>query len=505
MIAHGSRGNAFQSGIIYIRAMAEVRLEQALTHPCSRVWRALTDPGLLSAWFMPTDSPPMGGSSFTIFAGTFPGFLGPVTGEVREAKAPERLVMVWEGEKLHTRVVWELTPTESGCQLQVTQSGFLGAPARLRAEALLATYRELFGERLPALLDRLAARERRRPRPAPLRPPYRNTAIGVWSRGRRLGPTPAPARATPPPGVGMVRPAVPVRALVEPPGKPPTRRTRPGQARTTRVARAGADGRWGQLLSTTSAAALVVTVVLAAVAYHPAVPPTGSAGGNYRSGPAMAVQPPSITPGPIGTITPPDPGTPYPSDGAGWEEPAGWLPPPAGGGAPARGGAASGGGRPSSETSRPPAGTGRLGDERKPPESTPAPAPSASFTPPTSAPPPSSAPPPEPEPEPVPLTADLTSTGLPLLGGRSVTVRVSNPGPVPVETWEVTMDVGNQPVVDVTGAQYRRDGSRVILTPIRPLGPGEIQEIRFRLQAPLLGLLGASNPSACTIDGRPCR
>jgi uncharacterized protein YndB with AHSA1/START domain len=33
--------------------LTTVRVEQFLTHPPAKVWRALTDPGLLAQWQMP--------------------------------------------------------------------------------------------------------------------------------------------------------------------------------------------------------------------------------------------------------------------------------------------------------------------------------------------------------------------------------------------------------------------------------------------------------------------
>lgn len=140
----------------YIRGMAEVRLEIALAHPPARVWRALTEAPLLGEWFMPTDMAVAAGGRFTLHPGTLAGFLGPVSGELTEVVAPRRMVMLWQGEKLHTRVTWELTETSGGCTLRIRQTGFIGAPATLRRRALRDTYTRLFGERLPAVLDRIA-------------------------------------------------------------------------------------------------------------------------------------------------------------------------------------------------------------------------------------------------------------------------------------------------------------------------------------------------------------
>jgi uncharacterized protein YndB with AHSA1/START domain len=483
--------------------MAEVRLEQSFPHPRERLWRALTEPELLSGWFMPTDLRAVPGSRFTIFAGTFPGFLGPVSGEVRQVVPRERLVTVWEGEKLHTRMVWELTSTEQGCRLQVVQSGFFGAPAELRARALRATYQELFTERLPALLDRLAAGRARRWAPPPAstrRPPYRNTAAAIWERGRRLGPTSRPS--TPPRSSavqwGMIRPAVPVRSLIDPPASAAAPR-RPGRRadRSHRPRNRSESTGWVRTAASTSAAALIVAVVLAALAYQPQGRPgypDGSAGSTYWDGPAMAIQPPrsTPTPSPAAVQSPTEDAASRPSSGS--ERLDQRRPEQSAGAEPAAPAGDSG--------DRPPAGDS---DDRFVPEgeSTTGPArlgetgTSPSGTPESTQVPAS--------PSVMPLIADLTSTGLPLLGGRQVTVSVANPGPTEVEDWEVVLDVGKQAVVDVTGANYRREGNRVYLIPSEPLAAGEEQRVQFRIVAPVLGLLGATDPLTCTINGRPCQ
>jgi uncharacterized protein YndB with AHSA1/START domain len=181
--------------------MAEVRLVVDLAHPAERVWRALTEARLLGAWFMPTDLELREGGRFTLHPGILPGFLGPVSGELTELAAPHRIGMLWRGEKLHTRVTWQVTGTASGCRLQVRQTGFIGAPAAPRHRALRDTYTQLFEGRLPVLLDRLASGAAGPGGPAgsvAVAAPHRaagrgrrtggNVAVGAWSAGRTLGP-----------------------------------------------------------------------------------------------------------------------------------------------------------------------------------------------------------------------------------------------------------------------------------------------------------------------------
>ncbi|MEJ3741851.1 SRPBCC domain-containing protein [Actinomycetes bacterium KLBMP 9797] len=136
--------------------MSEIRLSVQFGHPPELVWRALTERRLLSRWFMLTDFAPARGTRFELLPETMPGFEGRVTGEVIEVELGRRLVMRWHGEQLHCRVTWELSGTREGSLLVVTQSGFLGLRGTARRRQLVATYRQLFGVRLLAVLDGLA-------------------------------------------------------------------------------------------------------------------------------------------------------------------------------------------------------------------------------------------------------------------------------------------------------------------------------------------------------------
>jgi hypothetical protein len=104
------------------------------------------------------------------------------------------------------------------------------------------------------------------------------------------------------------------------------------------------------------------------------------------------------------------------------------------------------------------------------------------------------------------LTARMTTSGLPLVLGRAATVTVSNPGPGSATGWVVTADVADQAVSNVSGAAYHRDGSVAIFTPLAAgeLAAGGTVEFSFEVTAPVLGMLGASDPTDCRIDGRPC-
>lgn len=137
--------------------MAEIVIDTALRHPPDHVWRALTEPSALSAWFMATDFSAEPGAAFTFTPHALDGFPGPVAGQVRQVIAPRLLVMSWQEEEAQSSVTWEIEPTPEGCRLTLRQRGFFGVQGTLRRRRLRRTYALLLRTRLPALLDRLAA------------------------------------------------------------------------------------------------------------------------------------------------------------------------------------------------------------------------------------------------------------------------------------------------------------------------------------------------------------
>ncbi|GAA2523641.1 hypothetical protein GCM10010201_22520 [Pilimelia columellifera subsp. columellifera] len=136
--------------------MAEILIDVDLRHPVERVWRALTDRAVLGDWLMPTDLEPYEGRSFVLCPDGLAGFDGPIDGELVEVAAPRRVVMLWHEEQGRSRVSWELTATEVGCRLTMTQTGFFGVQGTLRRHRLLRAYQLMLNTRLPAALNRLA-------------------------------------------------------------------------------------------------------------------------------------------------------------------------------------------------------------------------------------------------------------------------------------------------------------------------------------------------------------
>lgn len=136
--------------------MTQILIDQDFGHPPERIWRALTEPALLSEWFTRTESEPSLDGGLRLTPDGPLDFLGPLMAEMVELDAPRQIVMLWRGEQMHSRVVWELTPIRQGSRLRVSQTGFLGVDGARRQLQLLRAYDELLGGRLPAVLDRLA-------------------------------------------------------------------------------------------------------------------------------------------------------------------------------------------------------------------------------------------------------------------------------------------------------------------------------------------------------------
>jgi uncharacterized protein YndB with AHSA1/START domain len=140
-------------------AAQTIVVEYDLPHPPAKVWRALTEPGLLARWLMPNDFRAEVGHRFQFRAPPMPHWDGIVHCEVREVDPPKRLRFTWVGGSkeagtyLDTTVTWMLSATASGgTLLRLEHAGFMptnklalegisrgwGGHIRQRMEALLA-------------------------------------------------------------------------------------------------------------------------------------------------------------------------------------------------------------------------------------------------------------------------------------------------------------------------------------------------------------------------------
>ncbi len=128
--------------------MEGIRFDVDLPAPPDRVWPLLTDRGRLAAWFTETDFVPESGRRFMLWPGPLPGIDGPISAVVLEVAEPRRLVMGWQGPHSQTTMTWTLRPTRAGTQLQVHETGHLGADPTVRERTL----RRLFNVDLRSLL-----------------------------------------------------------------------------------------------------------------------------------------------------------------------------------------------------------------------------------------------------------------------------------------------------------------------------------------------------------------
>lgn len=102
-----------------------LRFEFDLNHSPQKVWRALTDPGLLTEWLLPVVGLKLEpGAAFTFKAPPQPEWDGTVNCRFLEIEPGKKLSWAWVVGDIDTVVTFTLTPTESGTQLSLVQSGF---------------------------------------------------------------------------------------------------------------------------------------------------------------------------------------------------------------------------------------------------------------------------------------------------------------------------------------------------------------------------------------------
>jgi uncharacterized protein YndB with AHSA1/START domain len=104
-----------------------ISFEFDLQHPPQKVWRALTDPALLTEWLLPVldlklELEP--GVEFTFKTQPYPGWDGTVNCRFIEIEPQRKLSYAWTVPFLDTVVTFTLTPTETGTRLSLVQTGF---------------------------------------------------------------------------------------------------------------------------------------------------------------------------------------------------------------------------------------------------------------------------------------------------------------------------------------------------------------------------------------------
>lgn len=103
-----------------------VVVEREIPHPPEKIWRALTQPHLVEEWLMKNDFKAVVGHRFNL-RGEWGGVLDC---EVLTVEPNRRLIYTWNfahedaAFDLKSVVTFTLTPTSTGTQLRMEQSGF---------------------------------------------------------------------------------------------------------------------------------------------------------------------------------------------------------------------------------------------------------------------------------------------------------------------------------------------------------------------------------------------
>lgn len=98
-----------------------------LRHSPAKVWRALTNPELLTEWLLPVTGFKLElGTDFTFKTQAFPGWDGTVHCRMLEVDEQKKISYAWVvgNMELDTVVTFTLTPTDVGTRLSLVQSGF---------------------------------------------------------------------------------------------------------------------------------------------------------------------------------------------------------------------------------------------------------------------------------------------------------------------------------------------------------------------------------------------
>jgi uncharacterized protein YndB with AHSA1/START domain len=132
-----------------------IAFEFDLHHSPEKVWRALTDPALLTEWLLPVFEFKLEpGAAFLFKTQPYPGWDGTVNCEILEIEAQRKLSYTWTVPFLDTVVTFTLTPTASGTRLSLVQSGFTADQKRESGGARYGW--NLMGGKLVELLARIS-------------------------------------------------------------------------------------------------------------------------------------------------------------------------------------------------------------------------------------------------------------------------------------------------------------------------------------------------------------
>jgi uncharacterized protein YndB with AHSA1/START domain len=111
-------------------ALNTVVVEREIPQTPEKIWRALTESGLIAQWLMANDFQPTVGHRFNFHMAPIANWNGITDCEVLIIEPPRKLAYTWgaSGQEaangLKTTVTWLLTPTPGGTLVRMEQAGF---------------------------------------------------------------------------------------------------------------------------------------------------------------------------------------------------------------------------------------------------------------------------------------------------------------------------------------------------------------------------------------------
>jgi uncharacterized protein YndB with AHSA1/START domain len=138
--------------------MSDIRIVREYPHSPAKVWRALTDPALMTRWMLaarPEGFSTSVGTRFRFVGKRQPGWSGIVDCEVLEAREPSVLRYSWVADEgAATQVSYLLEPHRGGTRFTFEHTGFTGIGGFLLAKLVMTPIRKkMFGVRISAVLD----------------------------------------------------------------------------------------------------------------------------------------------------------------------------------------------------------------------------------------------------------------------------------------------------------------------------------------------------------------